>query len=158
MTCMGSASLCHVFLTPVQCIWVLLTPTCHVSWFPWQVINVDAWIWWSGLIYNLCNLVATLSESHIHHSYNETRTSPSAFSAPTLTELDLGLLGWLLLLNADCYLLIPYFSDLSMTLIWLTAHFSVFVYRPCDELMTRPRSPADCLRSSKVKWNGESWR
>jgi hypothetical protein len=27
--------------------------------------------------------------------------------------------------------------------------FSVFVYRPCDELITRPRSPTEYLRSSK---------
>jgi hypothetical protein len=35
--------------------------------------------------------------------------------------------------------------------------FSVFVYRQglCDELITRPGSPADCLRSSKLKWNEE---
>jgi hypothetical protein len=84
---------------------VFLTPTCHVSGFPLQVINVDAWIWWWGLLYNLCNLVATLHKSHINHCYNETRTSPSVFSAPTLTELDLGLLGWLLELNADSWLI-----------------------------------------------------
>jgi hypothetical protein len=35
--------------------------------------------------------------------------------------------------------------------------FSVFVYRqrPCDELITRARSPTDCLRSIKLKLNGE---
>jgi hypothetical protein len=31
--------------------------------------------------------------SHYNYFYNETRTSPSVFSAPTLTEIDLGLLG-----------------------------------------------------------------
>jgi hypothetical protein len=35
--------------------------------------------------------------------------------------------------------------------------FSVFLYRwrPCDELITRPRGPTEYLRSSKPKWNGE---
>jgi hypothetical protein len=31
----------------------------------------------------------------------------------------------------------------------------VQVERPCDELITRPRSPTDCLRSRKPKWNEE---
>jgi hypothetical protein len=29
------------------------------------------------------------------------------------------------------------------------------VERPWDELITRPRSPTDCLWSWKLKWNGE---
>jgi hypothetical protein len=29
--------------------------------------------------------------------------------------------------------------------------FFVFVFVPCDELITRPRSPIECLRSSKPK-------
>jgi hypothetical protein len=35
--------------------------------------------------------------------------------------------------------------------------FSVFVYRlrPCDELITRPRSPTECVRSRKTEVNGE---
>jgi hypothetical protein len=37
----------------------------------------------------------------------------------------------------------------------MCVRFPVFVYkkRLCDELITRPRSPTDCLRSSKLKWN-----
>jgi hypothetical protein len=71
----------HVLLTPVWCVWVLLTPTCHVFGFPWQIINdgsLDLMI--SCLFYSLCSLAATVHKSHINHSYNETRTSPSAFS------------------------------------------------------------------------------
>jgi hypothetical protein len=33
----------------------------------------------------------------------------------------------------------------------------VQVERPCDELITRPRSPTVCLRLRKLKWNGESF-
>jgi hypothetical protein len=41
--------------------------------------------------------------------------------------------------------------------VCVRARFSVFVYRqsPCDELITCPRCPADCLRFSKLKWNGK---
>jgi hypothetical protein len=67
----------HVFLAPVWHVWVLLTQTCHVSGFQWQVINVDAWIWWSAFILQLRNLVPTLHESHINHFYDETRTRSS---------------------------------------------------------------------------------
>jgi hypothetical protein len=37
--------------------------------------------------------------------------------------------------------------------VCVCVRFSVFVYRyrPCDELITRPRSPTECLRSSKPK-------
>jgi hypothetical protein len=116
VTCLGSVSLsvtsCDVygFFWHVSCVQVSV-----------QIINVDFWIWWS-VVYS--KTYAT----PINRSYNETRTSPSVFSAPTLTELDLGLLGWLLMLNADCltpwcklvsWLLIPYCSDLSMSLVWL---------------------------------------
>jgi hypothetical protein len=62
-------------------VWVLLTPTCHVSRFPWQVINVDIWIWWSDFILHLSSLL----------------------SAPTLTGVDLGLFGWLLLTESESY-------------------------------------------------------
>jgi hypothetical protein len=33
----------------------------------------------------------------------------------------------------------------------------LFVYRqrPCDELITRPRSPTECVRSRKTEVNGE---
>jgi hypothetical protein len=44
--------------------------------------------------------------------------------------------------------------------VCVCVRFSVFVYRqrPCDELITRPRSPADCLRSSKLKaGQGQNW-
>jgi hypothetical protein len=30
----------------------------------------------------------------------------------------------------------------------------IFVFL-CHELITRPRSPTECLRSRKPKWNGE---
>jgi hypothetical protein len=33
-----------------------------------------------------------------------------------------------------------------------------FVFVLCDELITRPRSPTECLRSSKPKWYGEFHR
>jgi hypothetical protein len=33
--------------------------------------------------------------------------------------------------------------------------FFVYRYRPCDELITRPRSPTDCLTSRKQKRDGE---
>jgi hypothetical protein len=41
--------------------------------------------------------------------------------------------------------------------MFVYVRFSVFVYRqrPCDELITRPGSPPECLRSSKSKRNGE---
>jgi hypothetical protein len=42
--------------------------------------------------------------------------------------------------------------------VFVYVRFSVFVYRqkPYDELITRPRSPTDCLRfRKKPKWNGE---
>jgi hypothetical protein len=87
VTCMGSVSL---YDATVTCM-VLLT-TCHVSGFPWQVINVDAWIWWSGFILHLYNLVATLHESHINHCNYMTRSMvfnvclSSLLSAPTLTD------------------------------------------------------------------------
>jgi hypothetical protein len=31
----------------------------------------------------------------------------------------------------------------------------VQVETPCDELITRPRSPTKCLKSRKPKWNGK---
>jgi hypothetical protein len=42
-------------------------------------------------------------------------------------------------------------------LVFVCVCFSVFVYRwrPCDELITRPRSPTECLRSRNPKWNRE---
>jgi hypothetical protein len=42
-------------------------------------------------------------------------------------------------------------------LVFMCVRFSVFVYRyrPCDEMITRPRSPTVCLRLRKPKWNGE---
>jgi hypothetical protein len=43
-------------------------------------------------------------------------------------------------------------------LMFVYVRFSVFVYRqrPCDELITRPRSPTDCLWfRKKPKLNGE---
>jgi hypothetical protein len=40
-----------------------------------------------------------------------------------------------------------------MDLVSVCVRFSVFVYRqrPCKELITRPKSPTDCLRSRKPK-------
>jgi hypothetical protein len=37
--------------------------------------------------------------------------------------------------------------------VCVCAFFCVYVQveRPCDELITRPRSSTDCLRSSKLK-------
>jgi hypothetical protein len=46
---------------------------------------VDAWIWWFVvLFYNLCNLVATLHESHINHSLARPQYSCSCYSQYTL--------------------------------------------------------------------------
>jgi hypothetical protein len=56
---------------------------------------MDTWIWWSGLFYSLCNLVATLHKSH---KITGTWTSLSVFSALTLTACSRSLLTASLLL------------------------------------------------------------
>jgi hypothetical protein len=117
---------CEVFRVCIPFRHVFLTPTCHVSGFPWLVINVDAWIWWSGLFYNSCNLVPTLHESHkitfsvcllcsqLPRWLNLTWVSCADCSRWMLTAHWSP--PWFELIS---WLLIPYCSDLSMSLIWL---------------------------------------
>jgi hypothetical protein len=73
----------------------LLTKTCHVSEYPWQ-LTLDTWILWSGFILHLCNLVATLHESHTTHFYYETQSR--SFMSVCLLKCSLwSLLLWILL-------------------------------------------------------------
>jgi hypothetical protein len=49
------------------------------------------------------------------------------------------------------------FSVCVCVCVCVCVRCSVFVYRyrPSDELITRPKSPTDCLRFRKPKWNGK---
>jgi hypothetical protein len=59
VTCWVCIPFCHIFLTSVVFVWVLLTPTCHVFGFLWQIINVDAWIWWT-VVYSTAHATSLL--------------------------------------------------------------------------------------------------
>jgi hypothetical protein len=93
---------------------------------------VDTWIWWSGFILHLRNLVATLHELHINHFCYETWTRSSTSVCLLCSQLPRWLtsllwlsLFWLLIADWSppwseliSWLLIPYCSDLFMSLIW----------------------------------------
>jgi hypothetical protein len=68
---------CGVFRVCIPFRHVFLTPTCHVSWLPWLVINVDVWIWWSGFILQLIQFFGALHKSPINDFNYETRTRSS---------------------------------------------------------------------------------
>jgi hypothetical protein len=39
--------------------------------------------------------------------------------------------------------------------VWCLCVCAFFCVCVCDELLTHPRNPTGCLRSSRLKWNGE---
>jgi hypothetical protein len=87
--------------------------------FPRQVINVDTWIWGSGFILHLCNLVATLHESHINYFWYDTRTRSSKYVCLLCSQL----LHWLTSPISDLW-----FLWLLTLLFWLLIAYHPGLY------------------------------
>jgi hypothetical protein len=100
----------RVFLAPVYFVRVLLTPTCHVSGFPWQGINDGQLDLMTGLILQLMQPCCYTSPATQNHCYNETRTGLTARSRSLLTPFSLlgssSLIACMLLFSALILLLL----------------------------------------------------